>query len=57
METKDGEARGWEEGPDLLQSVWRYKWLIAAGALLGVLLSYGWAARQPTLHAAASQCC
>jgi capsular polysaccharide biosynthesis protein len=55
METKDGQARGWEEGPDLLQSAWRYKWLIAVAALLGALLGYGWAARQPTLYAAASQ--
>jgi capsular polysaccharide biosynthesis protein len=55
METNDGQARGWEEGPDLLQSAWRYKWLIAVAALLGVLLGYGWAARQPTLYEAASQ--
>jgi uncharacterized protein involved in exopolysaccharide biosynthesis len=55
METNDGQARGWEEGPDLLQSAWRYKWLIAVAALLGVLLGYGWAARQPTLYQAASQ--
>jgi uncharacterized protein involved in exopolysaccharide biosynthesis len=55
METNDGQARGWEEGPDLLQSAWRYKWLIAVAALLGVLLGYGWAARQPILYAAASQ--
>ena len=55
METKDGQARGWEEGPDLLQSAWRYKWLIAVAALLGALLGYGWAARQPTLYSAASQ--
>jgi uncharacterized protein involved in exopolysaccharide biosynthesis len=39
----------------LLGSIWRYKWLIAVGALLGVLLGYGWAARQPTLYQAASQ--
>ena len=55
METKDGQARSWEEGPDLLQSAWRYKWLIAVAALLGLLLGYGWAARQPTLYPAASQ--
>jgi uncharacterized protein involved in exopolysaccharide biosynthesis len=55
METNDRQARGWEEGPDLLQSAWRYKWLIAAATLLGVLLGYGWAARQPTLYEAASQ--
>jgi capsular polysaccharide biosynthesis protein len=55
METNDGQVRGWEEGPDLLQSAWRYKWLIAVAALLGLLLGYGWAARQPTLYQAASQ--
>jgi uncharacterized protein involved in exopolysaccharide biosynthesis len=55
METYDGQARGWDEGPDLLQSAWRYKWLIAVAALLGLLLGYGWAARQPTLYQAASQ--
>jgi capsular polysaccharide biosynthesis protein len=55
METNDGQSRGWEEGPDLLQSAWRYKWLIAVAALLGVLLGYGWAARQPILYEAASQ--
>jgi capsular polysaccharide biosynthesis protein len=55
METYDGQSRGWEEGPDLLQSAWRYKWLIAVTALLGMLLGYGWAARQPTLYEAASQ--
>ena len=55
MVTDDGQVRGWEEGPDLLQSAWRYKWLIAVAALLGLLLGYGWAARQPTLYQAASQ--
>jgi capsular polysaccharide biosynthesis protein len=55
METYDGQSRGWEEGPDLLQSAWRYKWLIAVAALLGALLGYGWAARQPILYEAASQ--
>jgi uncharacterized protein involved in exopolysaccharide biosynthesis len=34
----------------LLRSTWRYKWLIAAAVLLGALLGYGWAARQPTLY-------
>jgi uncharacterized protein involved in exopolysaccharide biosynthesis len=34
----------------LLQSAWRYKALIAAAVLLGALLGYGWAARQPTLY-------
>src|SRR5215213_8599231 len=34
----------------LLQSAWRYKALIAAAVLVGALLGYGWAARQPTLY-------
>jgi len=34
----------------LFGSIWRYRWLIAAAALLGTLLGYGWAARQPTLY-------
>jgi uncharacterized protein involved in exopolysaccharide biosynthesis len=34
----------------LLRSTRRYKWLIAAAVLLGALLGYGWAARQPTLY-------
>jgi capsular polysaccharide biosynthesis protein len=55
METYDAQPRGWEEGPDLLQSVWRYKWLIAVAALLGALVGYGWASRQPTLYQAVSQ--
>jgi hypothetical protein len=55
METVDARPRGWEEGPDLLQSAWRYKWLIALMALLGALLGYGWAARQPTLYEGISE--
>jgi capsular polysaccharide biosynthesis protein len=34
----------------LLGSIWRYRWLITAAVLLGALLGYGWAARQPTLY-------
>ena len=34
----------------LLGSIWRSKSLIAAAVLLGALLGYGWAARQPTLY-------
>jgi uncharacterized protein involved in exopolysaccharide biosynthesis len=39
----------------LLQAVWRYKWLITAAVLLGALLGYGWAARQPTLYEGVSR--
>jgi uncharacterized protein involved in exopolysaccharide biosynthesis len=55
MEMVDGQPHGWEEGPDLLQSAWRFKWLIAAVALSGALLGYGWAARQPTLYQGVSE--
>jgi uncharacterized protein involved in exopolysaccharide biosynthesis len=34
----------------LLQSAWRYKGLIVAAVLLGALLGYGWAARQPAVY-------
>ena len=34
----------------LLQSIWCYRRLVAAAVLLGALLGYGWAARQPTLY-------
>jgi capsular polysaccharide biosynthesis protein len=50
METFDAQPRGWDEGPGLLQSAWRYNWLIATAMLVGALLGYGWAARQPTLY-------
>jgi hypothetical protein len=39
----------------LLQAIWRYKWLITAAVLLGALLGYGWAARQPTLYEGVSR--
>jgi uncharacterized protein involved in exopolysaccharide biosynthesis len=39
----------------LLQSAWRYKWLIVAAVLLGALLGYGWASRQPTLYEGVSR--
>jgi capsular polysaccharide biosynthesis protein len=50
MTTLDTQSRGWEEVPGLVQSVWRYKWMVAAAVLLGGLLGYGWASRQPTLY-------
>ena len=54
----DGEARSTfqSQSPSgnavgrLLRSIWRFKPLIATAVLLGALLGYGWAARQPTLY-------
>jgi hypothetical protein len=44
-----------DEGPGVLQSAWRYKWLVATMVLLGMLAGYGWSMRQPTLYAAVSR--
>jgi capsular polysaccharide biosynthesis protein len=50
METFEGQFHDLDEGPGLLQSVWRYKWLIAIVTLLGALLGYGWQNRKPILY-------
>jgi uncharacterized protein involved in exopolysaccharide biosynthesis len=50
-----GQPRGWDVVGGLLQSAWRYKRLIAAAVLLGALLGYGWASRQPTLYEGVSR--
>jgi hypothetical protein len=44
-----------DDGPGVLQSTWRYKWLVATMVLLGMLLGYGWSIRQPPLYAAVSR--
>jgi hypothetical protein len=49
------QSRGGDLVGRLLQSAWRYKGLIVAAVLLGALLGYGWAARQPTLYEAAAR--
>jgi uncharacterized protein involved in exopolysaccharide biosynthesis len=38
-----------------VQSAWRYKWLLAVAVLVGALLGYGWAARQPTVYEGVSR--
>jgi hypothetical protein len=55
METFDGSASGLDEGPGLLQSAWRYRWVVVAAALLGALFGYAWEARQPTLYEGVSR--
>ena len=50
MSTFHRQGRGRDVVGRLLQSAWRYKGLIAAAVLVGALLGYGWAARQPTLY-------
>jgi capsular polysaccharide biosynthesis protein len=40
----------WQDGPGLLGSAWRYKWLLAAATLVGALLGVGFSSLQPTLY-------
>jgi hypothetical protein len=50
MNTIGGQRPGGDVVGRLLLSAWRYKGLIAAVVLVGALLGYGWAARQPTRY-------
>jgi hypothetical protein len=43
----NGPPSDWEEGPSLIESILSYKWLVAAAVLLGAVLAFGWASRQP----------
>ena len=54
METSE-RPREVEEAPSVLQSAWRYKWLIAGMALLAAVVGYAWEARQPTLYEGVSR--
>jgi Chain length determinant protein len=42
----------WDAGPNLLDSLWRHKWLIALAVLVGMLAAYGWSSRQPVRYEA-----
>jgi capsular polysaccharide biosynthesis protein len=55
MTTFETSSGGWDEVPGLLQSAWRYKWMIVAAVLIGALFGYGWASRQPTLYEGVSR--
>lgn len=39
-----------DEGPSLLGSAWRYRWLLATATLLGALLGLAFSSLQPTLY-------
>ena len=43
----DYHADGWIEGPGFAQSIWRYKWLVGALVLLGILSAFFLSATQP----------
>jgi capsular polysaccharide biosynthesis protein len=45
----------WDAGPNLLDSLWRHKWLVALAVLVGMLAAYGWSSRQPARYEATLQ--
>jgi Mrp family chromosome partitioning ATPase len=45
----------WDDSPSLLASLWRYRWLVLAGVLLGGLVGYGFSARQPRQYEAVAR--
>jgi capsular polysaccharide biosynthesis protein len=55
MSTVHSQPGGGDGIGRLLRSVRRYKGLIVAAVLVGALLGYGWAARQPTLYEGVSR--
>jgi capsular polysaccharide biosynthesis protein len=51
----DGPSIDWQEGPSLVESVRRYKWLIIAAALVGLIVAYTWSSQQPVRYEALVQ--
>jgi uncharacterized protein involved in exopolysaccharide biosynthesis len=43
----DGPLNEWQEGPGLIESIRRYKWLIVTAALIGAVVAGAWSSRQP----------
>jgi hypothetical protein len=46
----DGPSNEWQEGPGLVASIWRYRWLVAVAVLVGGLTAYLWSSRQPVQY-------
>jgi uncharacterized protein involved in exopolysaccharide biosynthesis len=46
---------GFDEGPGLLASVWRYRWLVAVVMLLGAGAGLGISSRQPVVYESSGQ--
>jgi Mrp family chromosome partitioning ATPase/capsular polysaccharide biosynthesis protein len=42
----------WDEGPSLVDSIWRFRWLVVAAALVGAFGAYGLSIRQPPQYEA-----
>jgi uncharacterized protein involved in exopolysaccharide biosynthesis len=51
----NGLPVGWDEGPGLVASVWRFRWLVAAVALAGALAGFGASTLQPVMYEATSK--
>jgi capsular polysaccharide biosynthesis protein len=45
----------WQEGPGVIASVWRYKWLIVTAALIGGIVAFVWSLQQPVRYEALVQ--
>jgi capsular polysaccharide biosynthesis protein len=46
----DGPSNEWQEWPGFIESVWRYRTLVVAAALLGVVVAGAWSLLQPTRY-------
>ena len=46
----DGPSNEWQEGPGFIESVWRYRTLVVAAALIGVVVAGAWSLLQPTRY-------
>jgi capsular polysaccharide biosynthesis protein len=46
---------GWDDGPGLVASAWRYRWLVAAVALAGALAGLGVSQLQPVMYEGSSR--
>jgi uncharacterized protein involved in exopolysaccharide biosynthesis len=45
-----GPSTDWQEWPSLVESVRRYKWLVAAVTLVGAIAAYAWSSSQPVRY-------
>jgi Mrp family chromosome partitioning ATPase len=52
LDTSNG---AWDEGPSLLASLWRYRWLALAAVLIGGFVGYGLSVRQPRQYEAVAR--
>jgi capsular polysaccharide biosynthesis protein len=46
----DGPPDDWQEGPSLIESIRRYRWLIVAFVLIGAIAAFALSSRQPVFY-------